>query len=103
MTDWKKENDKLTALKQYFGDSLFMASDMEIFSKSPFKEDNYMVFATELALQKISDGFISTYKSHEPIKEENELGKLMQINCLLKTVRLTPKQTQRMKSIYQAY
>ena len=103
MTDLKKENDKVTALKQYFGDSLFMASDMEVFSTSPFNEDNYIVFATEVAPQKISDGYLPTYKSHEDLKEE-ELGPLMQMNCLLKTIsKMTPKEIQEMKSIYHAF
>ena len=104
MTDLKKENDKVTALKQYFGDSLFMALDMEIFHSSPFKEDNYIVFATELALQKISDGYLQTYKYHGILKEENELGMLMQMNCYLRTMnRMTPKKIQEMKSIYRAF
>ena len=37
MTDLKRENDKVATLKQHVGDSLFMASDMDIFSTSPFK------------------------------------------------------------------
>ena len=104
MTDLKREHDKVTALKQHFGDSLFMASDMEIFSTSPFKEDNYLVFTAELALQTISDGFLSTYKNHGELREENEIGTLMQMDCLKPMMKkMTPKEIHGLKSIYQAF
>jgi len=104
MTDLKREHDKVTALKQHFGDSLFMASDMEMFSASPFKEDNYIVFATELALQKISDGLLSTYKNHATLRDENEIGTLMQRDCLASTMKqMTPKKIQELQSIYRAF
>ena len=104
MTDLKREHDKVTALKQHFGDSLFMASDMTILSTSPFKEDNYLVFTAELALQKISDGFLSAYKNHEVLREENEIGSLMQRDCQKHMMkRMTPKEIKEVKSIYQAF
>ena len=104
MTDMGREHDKVRALKQHFGGSLFMASDIDIFSASPFKEDNYIVFTAELALQKISDGYVSTYKDHAPLKEENQIGTLMQWNCQRVTMeKMTPEKVRQMKSIYKSF
>ena len=104
MTDMGREHDKVRALKQHFGGSLFLASDIEIFSTSPFKEDNYIVFTAELALQTISDGYVSTYKDHAPLKEENQIGTLMQWNCQRVTMKkMTPEKVRQMKSIYKSF
>ena len=86
MTDLGANHDKVTSLKRHFGNSLFVASDMKIFSQSPFKDDNYWIFAVELALQKISDGYLSTYKNHELLSEDNKMGPLMSMNCFKDTM-----------------
>ena len=63
MKDLKRELDNVTNLKQHFEDSLLMASVVETLSKSPCEEDKKIVFATELALEKLSDGFLSFSKN----------------------------------------
>ena len=104
MTDLGKDHDNVTSLKRHFGDSLFMASDMKIFSKSPFKEDNYIVFATELALQKMSDGFLSTYKNHGKLRENNKMGSLMNMNCMINTMSdMKPARRRQLRARYRVF
>ena len=104
MTDLGDNHDNVTSLKRHFGDSLFVASDMKIFSQSPFKDDNYWIFAVELALQKISDGYLSTYKNHELLSEDNKMGSLMNMDCFTKTVdEMSHEKRQKLLSQYSVF
>ncbi len=77
MTDAGLDNQHVKALKQYYSPFFFRASDMgSVFEKIPFRNNGYLVFAVELELQNISDGFILTYGGPKLQENGKTLGVL---------------------------
>ena len=87
MTDLSSTHGYVRGIKSHFGSAMCQAKDMTLFQQLPFRRNNYIVFAAELALQKISDGFIMTYETHKQFAEQNEMGYLLAQSKLQKMKR----------------
>ena len=89
MTDLTSASTQVKSLKKRFGDFMFQKSDIELFRHITFKKlGSYLVYATELELQAISDGIVRTYKGHDMPNSKKELGFLETPECAWK-----PKKT----------
>ena len=88
MTDLTRTNTHVKSLKRKFGDQIFYKWDIKLFEQKGFKNlGTYLIYATELELQAISDGIVRTYKGHGSTTEKKELGFLQPPECAWKPKR----------------
>ena len=82
MTDLLQNNSLVSAVGAYFGSFILQEKDIELFKRRAFtKLGPFLVYATELELQSISDGVIRTYTGHSLPNDGKELGFLEPPEC----------------------
>ena len=82
MTDLQKNNWLVVKLRSLLGRRLCEASDITLFSREPFYSNSYLIYAAELALQHVSDGFVETFFDHSIGDATHKLlGTLAAPNC----------------------
>ena len=89
MTDLARNKRKIKAIRKHFRGSIFLESDIDLFQREEFRIlGTYLVYATELELQAISDGIIRTYKGHGLPNKDKQLGFLVPPECQTKKSNL---------------
>ncbi len=81
MTNVDTNSSHKRMLQHYFGRFLFETKDFSLFSQKPFSLSGFLIFATELQLQSISDGFILSYHDHKVYETHKTLGVLSKGIC----------------------
>ena len=73
------ENGKKT--NRSFGSRFCHALDIPLFTKKPFKGDNYLIYAVEKSLITLADGFVDTYASNKTRRGIKLMGSLTDMKC----------------------
>ena len=86
MTDLTSESAHLTSIVDYFKDFyLFRSSDIEIYDNRIFAQTAvFLIYASELELQEISDGIVETYRGHHMKNHGKVMGYLEPWKCLIR-------------------
>ena len=81
MTDLPSESEYVAAMKSAFRSGFCQAKDVDIFTRTLFKDDNYLVYATESQAARASDGYVKTYNLKKPSSKSIFLGALLNMKC----------------------
>ena len=77
MTDAKYDDDYVIAVREFYSPFFVDAKNFScVFDETPFRSSGFLVFAVELELQNISDGYILTYESHKLQATDKTIGVL---------------------------
>ncbi len=81
MTDLERTDALFLTMQEAFGSRLCSAQDISLFKLEPFTSDVYLIYATELALQDVCEGFVETYPGHSIGRKNKLLGTLSPPEC----------------------
>ena len=81
MTDMNSSSPLVKTLQSTFGSRICQSSDIAFFKQEPFASNAYLIFAAELEMQNICNGYVETFHDHSISNRNKLLGVLTPLYC----------------------